>query len=378
MVWEIENRGFLPSVDPCVQLPDKHKDAEHVEEIAQILPSIIESKDTRKGLIGELAGVKNPLDLINAFSPIEVERLMMLYSFFGSSYVHAGYEDSVSFIPKEISLPLVLLADRVGRKPILSYANYCLTNWKKINPNGPISLGNVELMQHFAYDEFQEDESWFILIHTDIEDKASNAISAMMKLQVALAETNFEEVESLLIEIGVSFKSVNETLKRMPEGCRPDVYFERVRPYIFGFDDVVYENCFKNEPMSFRGETGAQSSIIPFAQTILGVKHKQTMLVEHLKIMRQYMPEPHRKLLEDAGNNEFNLWDSLKDKSVYPASHRELYNDFLKEFITFRKQHIQYAVDYIQKKVVNPKGTGGTPYVPWLYQLVEESESFYL
>ena len=57
----------------------------------------------------------------------------------------------------------------------------------------------------------------------------------------------------------------------MPEKCDPYIYYHRVRPFIFGTKDnpdlrngLIYENQFNNKPQFFRGETGAQSSIMPF------------------------------------------------------------------------------------------------------------------
>ena len=68
-----------------------------------------------------------------------------------------------------------------------------------------------------------------------------------------------------------SLKNVNTIFSKMPEKCDPYVYYHRVRPYIFGTKDnpvlkkgLIYENQFDNKPQFFRGETGAQSSIIPF------------------------------------------------------------------------------------------------------------------
>ena len=46
--------------------------------------------------------------------------------------------------------------------------------------------------------------------------------------------------------------------------------------------------------------------------------------------------------------------------------------------IAFRTRHFEYAINYIQKKVDNPLATGGTPYVPWLRQLIEESKEHLL
>ena len=57
---------------------------------------------------------------------------------------------------------------------------------------------------------------------------------------------------------------------------------------------------------------------------------------------------------------------------------KEPYNACLEGLIAFRKQHLEYAVGYIEKKVTDPKGTGGTPYINWLSELVRETEEFYL
>jgi len=49
-----------------------------------------------------------------------------------------------------------------------------------------------------------------------------------------------------------------------------------------------------------------------------------------------------------------------------------------RQLLAFRTRHFEYAVNYIEKKVDNPIATGGTPYVPWLHQLIEETKSYYL
>jgi len=37
-----------------------------------------------------------------------------------------------------------------------------------------------------------------------------------------------------------------------------------------------------------------------------------------------------------------------------------------------------HAINYIEKKVANPIATGGTPYIPWLRQIIEETKEFFL
>jgi indoleamine 2,3-dioxygenase len=244
-----------------------------------------------------------------------------------------------------------------------------LHNWRRIDPAGPIALGNIQLLQNFSLPgEGKEDEDWFILVHVDIEARAGAALRAF---ESAKGVTDPRTMETLLETAAASMHLMNRTLNRMPEGCSPDVYFKKVRPYIFGFTNIIYEGCFNNVPQSYRGETGAQSSIVPTLLMALGVKHKNTMLTQHLEVMMTYMPTPHRRFIRATA--------SVRDFVIaHGGKLKDLYNACLTELIAFRSRHFEYAVNYIEKKVDNPIATGGTPYVPWLRQLIEETKEFYL
>ena len=54
-------------------------------------------------------------------------------------------------------------------------------------------------------------------------------------------------------------------LRRIPEKMDPALYYKTFRPYIRFFENVVYEGV-ETGPLDFRGETGAQSSIMPTAR----------------------------------------------------------------------------------------------------------------
>jgi indoleamine 2,3-dioxygenase len=162
----------------------------------------------------------------------------------------------------------------------------------------------------------------------------------------------------------------------MPEGCRPEVYFRKVRPYIFGFTNIVYEGCADSAPRSYRGETGAQSSIVPTMLAAFGIHHRSSLLTTHLDDMQNYMPPPHRQFIRTQPNLRPFVVQTAADGRG--GRLRELYNECLEELIAFRSRHFEYAVNYIEKRVDNPLGTGGTPYVPWLRQLIEETKEFVL
>src|SRR5262249_17530906 len=105
----------------------------------------------------------------------------------------------------------------------------------------------------------------------------------------------------------------------------------------------------------------------------LGIQHKDSMLTHHLREMREYMPPRHRAFLVALA--ERMKGNSLREAVGKFPRCREAYNECVRELLAFRTKHFEYAVNYIAKKVDNPEGTGGTPYIPWLHQLREETEA---
>ena len=51
----------------------------------------------------------------------------------------------------------------------------------------------------------------------------------------------------------------------------------------------------------------------------------------------------------------------------------DAYNDVLEAMATFREVHYGWAQEYINRWVDDPRGTGGTPYMTWLRQLIDET-----
>ena len=87
------------------------------------------------------------------------------------------------------------VAHQLDRTPVLSYASYALDNCRRLDPNGPIALGNIVLLQHFLAGL---DEGWFILIHVDIEAKAVPALRVIGSAQRAVSENRLDGLEHQL------------------------------------------------------------------------------------------------------------------------------------------------------------------------------------
>ena len=190
-----------------------------------------------------------------------------------------------------------------------------------------------------------------------------------------------------LKKIKKSLKNVNAIFSKMPEKCDPYVYYHRVRPYIFGTKDnpdlkkgLIYENQFDNKPQFFRGETGAQSSIIPFLDGALGIYHSNDNLKHYLNEMRDYMPPKHRKMIEDVEKKSQAKKLIHKSKTLTYE-----YNLCLEEIRKFRAKHLEYAASYIHKQAqINSdvgtggstvRGTGGTPFMKYLKKHRDETHN---
>src|ERR1041385_7509658 len=103
---------------------------------------------------------------------------------------------------------------------------------RRLDPTGPIALGNIALIQNFLGGV---DEEWFILVHVDIEAKAGPALNAIPKAQRAVKADDLDTVTEQLRIIGQTTHSMYTVLERMPEKCDPYIYYRRVRPYIHGW-----------------------------------------------------------------------------------------------------------------------------------------------
>lgn len=365
--WEPSpERGFLPRKDPLQGLSTTTYD--EIEALASTLPILLHTKALRKEL-----GNLSVIDIDPNLSGQELDYLMMRYAYLASAFVHLRGEETQKNIPAGVAVPLVQLSDILDRPPILSYWAYCMNNFRQVDPNGPLSYDNLALLQNF--EDMNGDEDGFILIHTDIEGRGgSKVVDGLLECEKQVSP----HLENGLEKIADGLNRMNRTMARMPEACSKERYADIVRPYIFGFENVIFQGIekFGQRPVSFRGETGAQSSIVPAIDEGLDLRHSPTILTQHLSDMRHYMPRRHRTFLERMDKMGPELRAHV---TKGPADLRRIYNDCIRELLAFNETHYRYAMEYVKAKVPgNPLGTGGTPYEKWLWQLQEERRTHLL
>ena len=370
-----EEFGYMQHVDPVTTLPPGN---EAWDEMGKNLPKYLMGSDFRQR-VKDLPAFK--IETLKTDG--EIRRAFLVLSYIGQAYQWSDNEPA-HVLPAVLAKPWYEVGKLVGRPPILSYTSYSIDNWYLLDKKGPIECGNIALLQCFLGGQ---DEEWFILIHIEIEKKAGKALKAIEDSQKAVAAQDLDALEKALTNLRDGIKAMYDVLARMPERCDPYVYFHRVRPYIFGWKNnpslpngVVYEGVeeYQGKGQTFRGETGAQSAIVPALDAVLGIVHEQDQLRDYLMEMRQYMPPMHVKFIEAAENGP-----SVRDfvMACNKESIKKLFNESVELVADFRALHLEYAGTYIhaqsQKTPGNPSavGTGGTPFMVYLRKHRDETRN---
>ena len=317
-------RGFLPEEDPLGRFGD-HSEFAALDTLGHDLPSLLHDRGFR-----EYARERRIPALPDRELPLPVLRLYYVrLGFLASAYVNQVGEEPATLLPRNLAVPLCDVCARLRRPPILSYDGYALYNWKRFDPGGPIALGNIDTIQDFVH---LYDEHWFILVHVQIEALAAGLLAAIARVEEALSRGDRSAIDVAMDAIARTIWAQVEVLGRIPEKMDPALYYRTFRPYIRFFEGVVYEGV-DAAPLDFRGETGAQSSVVPTLVAFLKIPHRPSRLTDHLADMRRFMPAEHRALIERV--------EAMPD--VRGLAEKATYNEALEALATFRETHLGFA-----------------------------------
>jgi indoleamine 2,3-dioxygenase len=285
-----------------------------------------------------------------------------------------------------LAVPIWTLAQRLGQKPLLTYSAYVLDNWDRFDRARPISLDNLYMIQNFLAGQ---DEGWFVLVHVAIEARAGAMLAEFPALIEAARQRDETATLRGLSTINGVWDDVNAIFDRMPERCDPYIYFRRVRPYIYGWKDnpalgegIIYEGVSETRdvPQAFRGQTGAQSSIVPAMDALLGIRHAADPLRIFLDELHAYRPRAHRAFID-----RVRAASHLRDFAATASpSLRDAYNECIVRLARFRTRHLEYAARYIHSQAdastgsATEVGTGGTPFMKYLKKHRDETEQHLL
>ena len=344
-------RGFLPPYEPLRRLPPAF---EAWEEMAKDVSA--------RYLVGR---VRRDLAALPELDPApladgpEVERAMLLLTFFAGAYVHAT-EPPAASLPPPLARPLVALSRRLGRPPILSHASLAMHNWRRLDPSGPIE---VENLVNLVGIHGSTDETWFLTIAVAIEACGGEEPARIVRMEMAAEEGDAETVAAELGRLSETIGRITVLTERTREGCDPHVFYHRVRPPFSGWFEpgVRYEGTDLAEPLVLAGGSAAQSPLIQSFDAALSVEQPGAARGPHLD-MRRYMNPRHRRFIEavEASGSVRRFAAATGDRAV-----RNAYDSALEALAELRRVHMAIVNDYIVRQAdpgTAARGTGGTDF----------------
>ncbi|SDM95283.1 indoleamine 2,3-dioxygenase [Halogranum gelatinilyticum] len=346
-------RGFVPDTDPLTALgSDSHSTLRRLDELGATLPERLDAGTLRETLF-ELE--VPPTGLFDDLSRAELLHVYRLAGFLANVAVHSPEGRVGDTIPAGVAVPLYESTARLGRTPVLSYDGYVLHNWARVADDGGFRPDNLDALTTFVD---LPDETWFIAIHVAIETAAGPAIGAIGEAQAAVRADDADGVHEALVTMTDAIATVDGVLARMPERNAPENYGHTFRHYLKPLVDVEYAGVDELDgPQSFRGASGAQSSLFPALDAALGVDHGDNPLVSHLRTLRADMPPEHKAFIAATADGPSIHEYVAGDERLVAA-----YNACLDRMVDFRDRHTGIVSQYLTAPLGEDTGTGGTPH----------------
>lgn len=285
-----------------------------------------------------------------------------------------------------------------GFKPFMEYAgSYALYNYRLVDPALGLQYSNLRLIRAFEHGLHPESsEAGFVLVHIDMVQNSGPLVDGTVKcLEIASqagsgpgSVAQRSDFNGGLRSILEAMTKINSVMETMWGKSRPTEYTS-FRTFIFGItsqsmfpNGVIYEGINDNKPLSFRGESGANDSMVPLMDNFLQVPMPETPLTEILKDFREYRPSNHKAFLQyvkerslELGLKDFALGTSdnarTADEKELLRESRSLWIQILNQVRDFRWRHWCFAREYILKRTSHPTATGGSPIVTWLPNQLE-------
>ena len=189
----------------------------------------------------------------------------------------------------------------------MSYAAaYSLYNYRFEDSSiGTSRYDNLRLVRAFERGlDPNSSEAGFVLTHVDMVKHSSTLVNgAVSLLDSVSAGSGPEEVTDAFHLLLEAMQHIEASMETMWANSKPKHYIS-YRTFIFGItsqsmfpDGVIYEGENDGKPMFFRGESGANDSMIPLLDHLLQIPMPTNPLTDILKDFRSYRPKPHREFL---------------------------------------------------------------------------------
>ncbi|KAG6876916.1 hypothetical protein C0993_012085 [Termitomyces sp. T159_Od127] len=320
-----------------------------------------------------------------------LRRAHLVLTYIMHFYIHSLPEDSPVIIPRPLALPVLRVSASLAVPPLLTFADTVLYNWMyRYTSTSLPTIENIRMKTMFSS---LIDEEEFYLCSARIELRGVDALKLMRVTMEEISvgnQTAVHRITGYLISMAKIIKELEALLMDVRKECRPEVYYNEVRPWLRGEDSAtnvrkwvfegIEDDTSLKAPLELSGPSAGQSSLIHALDIFLGIDHQSSSPGERsfMARMQAYMPQDHRFFLDHLASNPRPLRAFVMasgDDYLYKA-----YNSAVLALKEFRDAHMIIATLYIlgparraamlaetnQRDKQPLLGTGGTDLIKFL------------
>ncbi len=375
-----KKNGFLPRQLPLVILPNKFSE---MDKLLYDMP--IKKYDESNGLLYHGTFGTTLLKNLPTYNVSQIQDSRLLsalyrdYTFLASAYLlepcdlkyrkDGNYGFGRDHLPSNIAIPLCNIAKKINAKPFMEYAlSYALYNYKLTDIKKGYTYDNLHLIRSF---HGTESERGFIIVHVQMVAYTNRLVSEALNILASSKNKNRRSFNLALFNFECILNDINNMMDTMWNRSYTADYI-KFRTFIMGTKNqpmfpngVIYEGV-SNEPTFYRGESGANDSIIPTCDNLFELTALMPVnpLTDILKDFRTYRPVHHSEWLTyidtEARNNHIREFAMQDIKSSF------LYLTNIDRIREFRHRHWNFTKEYVLKHTSHPVATGGSPIITWL------------
>ncbi|KAJ3106068.1 hypothetical protein HDU97_007071 [Phlyctochytrium planicorne] len=372
--------GFLPRQDPLAKLPKEFEVLESLLDRMTVLKEDGSAGLLAEGKFGE--AVEKELKVIDV-SALEDQRLLTAlfrdYTFAASAYLlepcdimnrkKGEYGLGRDRLPASLAVPLVKVSEKIGSKPFMEYAqSYALYNYKRKDLSKPTDYENIELIRKFSG---MPSEHGFICVHVAMVANTGDLVKSTLGTLAAVERNDRAVFDQEMRGMLTTMQKINLTMDTMWKHSATEDYL-KFRSFIMGTKNqpmfpkgVIYEGV-SEEPTFYRGESGANDSIIPTCDNLLQLTGVMPVnpLTDILRDFRTYRPVNHNQWLAYIERRASEL--NVRNFATADSNSAVTYLALLDQVREFRGRHWNFTKEYIIKHSKHPVATGGSPITTWL------------
>lgn len=379
--------GFLPVGTPLARLPPKYDQLNKLLDDMRIVKEDGQPGLLAQGTLGDTVHRELPVMDVSEETSIEVlAALHRDFSFLASAYTfepahqrlsdgQGVYGQARQELPPQLAEPLVTLGGKLNVYPWLDYAyGYGLNNAVLTPGADPLQQTSFTTCRMF---HGHPSESGFINVHVVMVSQTGELLRHQQSVLRAAAGHDFAGLQQALNSHNVVFNRIVGSLQTMWGASKPKEYLG-FRTFIMG--QTGNTTCFPAEEMAFhradgtiekhsyRGETGAQDSILPSIDNLLQLKYPKNKLTAYLFDLRSYRPPDHTGYIDYNRDESARL--GLKAVVYQHAGSTLALLRNLDTLRQFRAKHWNLTKAYIIRNTKHETATGGTPITTWLPNLL--------